>query len=139
MKIDVRELQDKIRVNNAAAQAKKMGAQVSAEVAAIIRDAWRAKVPISVIRESLRDMGVPMSPTMVSKIAKSPTPRRKRGLSAQVGAPSVGETVGGQSAPIEQLGPCSGVVTLPSDHSSTDGTGSVKRPFANLTKVNASA
>lgn len=140
MKIDPHELQEKINIANAAAQAKKAGAQVSPAVAATIRNAWKEKVPISVIRTALREMGIPMSPTMVSKIAKSPSPRRKRGPSAQIGTSSDGETiVVGQSAPVEEGASQSGGITLPSDHSSSNNTSTEKRPLAALTKVNAAA
>lgn len=128
MKIDARELQEKINITNAAAQAKKAGAQVSPEVAETIRNAWKAKVPISVIRAALREMGVPMSPTMISKIAKSPTPRRKRGPSAQIGTPSDGEIIFGLSAPVEQGVSRSGVITLSSDQSSSNNTSTERGP-----------
>ncbi len=128
MKIDARELQEKINITNAAAQAKKAGAQVSPEVAETIRNAWKAKVPISVIRAALREMGVPMSPTMISKIAKSPTPRRKRGPSAQIGTPSDGEIIVGLSAPVEQGVSRSGVITLSSDQSSSNNTSTERGP-----------
>lgn len=139
MNIDPNKLLEKIRINQALAQAKKVGAQVSPAVAATIRNAWKEKVPISVIRAALREMGVPMSPTMISKIAKSPTPRRKRGRSAQIGTSSDGEAiVVGQSAPVEEGASHSGAITLPSDHSSSNNTSTEKRPLAALTKANAS-
>lgn len=139
MKIDAHELQEKINIANAAAQAKKAGAQVSPAVAATIRNAWKEKVPISVIRTALREMGVPMSPTMISKIAKSPTPRRKRGLAAQNSGPVEGGGVVSENGPGNQ-GPFRfGVATFPSEHRNSNNTSATRSPMENLAAANPSS
>jgi hypothetical protein len=135
MNVDVNALQMKIRTKHAAALAKRAGAQISPEVAAAIREAYREGTSISVIRESLREMGINMSPTKVKGFATMPRKRRVA-VPAPGGASGVCD-VHAQSGTDVLPQSQSGAVAASTDHVTPGAANRGMSALASLTAANA--